>query len=63
MDLETINNNNVHIPYLLSGYDGINQKSYFIENISLNKNKPVELDKQFLNMIKLKKNKQKRIKP
>ena len=49
MDLETIVVNNVHIPYLISWFDGVNIVSHFIENIPLHSQK--ELDKQILNML------------
>jgi len=39
MDLETIIINNVHVPYLLSWFDGKTSKSYFIENLD-----PVTID-------------------
>jgi len=39
MDLETILIDNVHVPYLLSWFDGSIKKSYFINNLD-----PVTID-------------------
>jgi hypothetical protein len=47
MDLETIVINNIHIPYLLSWYDGTINKSYFISSLDTSL-----LENNILNMIK-----------
>ncbi len=46
MDLETILIDNVHVPYLLSWFDGSIKKSYFINNLD-----PVTIDFEILRMI------------
>ena len=47
MDLETIIINNIHTPYLLSWFDGLKTRSYFIYNLDLD-----NLENNILNMIK-----------
>jgi DNA polymerase type B, organellar and viral len=46
MDLETVLIDNVHTPYLLSWYDGITSKSYFINNLD-----PVTINYNILKMV------------
>jgi len=46
MDLETVLINNVHVPYLLSWFDGSITNSYFIESLN-----PVTLELEILRMI------------
>jgi hypothetical protein len=47
MDLETILIDNVHVPYLLSWFDGNTTNSYFIESLD-----PVTIEFEILRMIK-----------
>lgn len=49
MDLETILINNIHTPYLLSWYDGLKSKSYFIQGLELLDN--IEREEKILEMI------------
>jgi len=46
MDLETVLVNSIHIPYLLSWFDGSIKKSYFINNLD-----PVTIELEILRMI------------
>ena len=51
MDLETILVNNIHVPYLLSWFDGKISKSYLIPNLVVAK-QPGNLDNNILSIVK-----------
>ena len=48
MDFETVCINGIHIPYLISWFDGLTAHTYKIENLSTIKE---EYEKQILNML------------